>query len=445
VTRNSRSLVVAFLAVVVCLPAKAFTQVLQPPPGQPQGLFGAVRSDNVRTRLDITASLVEGYDSDVPTTLLSTIDPGSLQSRGFTTIANGTAAYAWRGARVDVGINANSVIRHYSQSGETKSAGHNAGIGLAARLTDQTTLMVNQAAAYSPSYLSGLFPTGTPVAPGDPGTIAPDYSVSELDAYTYTTTATLRQNLDRRSNLLFSGEYQYSDRSHETEQWQDISAQRISVQYSRNIKRRTALFGRYRYRAGEFGYGGDGRTTEQGVDFGVDHVRALSATRRAVFRFNFGASRADIPVLTLGESPLRRQYLASGDAEIEYQFSRTWHARANYRRALEYVIDIPEPVFANGFGAVVDGLISRRVDVSGSGGYASGESVLNRDSLRFDTYTGDVRVRFSLTRQLATYGEYLYYYYRFRGVQQLFLSVPPGLERSGLRAGLMVWMPALRR
>jgi hypothetical protein len=65
----------------------------------------------------------------------------------------------------------------------------------------------------------------------------------------------------------------------------------------------------------------------------------------------------------------------------------------------------------------------------------------------FDTFTVDVKARVAITRTIATYYEYLYYYYDFRGNTLLLLGpgVPPGLKRNGVRAGLTLWMPAYRR
>ena len=123
----------------------------------------------------------------------------------------------------------------------------------------------------------------------------------------------------------------------------------------------------------------------------------------------------------------------------------SWRRSCRGRGTSRYLADLPVPVFADGVGAAVDGLISRRVDVSASAGYSNGESALSRDSLRFDTYTGNLRVRYALSRTFAMYGEYLYYYYDFRGSAQLLAGIPPGLERNGVRAGLTLWVPALRR
>ena len=90
-------------------------------------------------------------------------------------------------------------------------------------------------------------------------------------------------------------------------------------------------------------------------------------------------------------------------------------------------------------------MLSRRVDLSLTAAYASGESLLSPDSLQFDTYTGDVTIRFALTRSLAIFAEYLYYYYQFRGRAELLIGMPSGLERNGGRVGLTLWVPALRK
>jgi hypothetical protein len=187
------------------------------------------------------------------------------------------------------------------------------------------------------------------------------------------------------------------------------------------------------------------QTTENALEFGVNYSRRLSATRRATLRFNAGASAADVPQPTLSGNVIFRQYLGRGSADFEYQFQRTWQARANYRRGIEYVVDIPEPVFANSVSVGIDGFVAKRVDVAISGGYSSGASILNSSALAFDTYTGNLRVRYALTRLVAMYGEYLYYFYDFAAGTPVIVGVPPGLERHGGRVGFTLWMPALRK
>ena len=439
------SLVAVVIATFVAPTGLASAQGVAPP-RTPQGLFGGIRPDaNATKRLDLTLSLVEGYDDDVPKALQSTVDPTSLQSGGLSTIVNAGAGFAWRGERVEVGANAASALRHYAELGETRSVGHSAGLGMSARLPGRATLLMNQAAAYSPTYLYSLFPTGASIEPGDAATTTPDYSVSDFESYSYTTTMTLRHDLTRRNSVSAAGEFAYTDRLRETALWSDISSYNLRGEYSQGLGRNASVTAEYRYRSGKFGYGGDGITTEMGVSVGVNYTRPLSATRRASVRFNLGSSGTDLPESATNKVGFERQYRAVGDVGVDYQFGRTWQARANLRRGMEYLADLPVPVFADGVGAAVDGLISRRVDVSASAGYSNGESALSRDSLRFDTYTGNLRVRYALSRTFAMYGEYLYYYYDFRGSAQLLAGIPPGLERNGVRAGLTLWVPALRR
>jgi hypothetical protein len=231
----------------------------------------------------------------------------------------------------------------------------------------------------------------------------------------------------------------------ETPQWQDVSAYSIRGRYAHNVSRNTTLSGQVRYRNGQYGYGADGTTTELGADFGLDYAKVLSPTRRASVRLNIGLSGADVPQITAAGNVLNRQYLAIGEVGFEYQFNRTWTGRAYWRRGLEYVIDLPTPVFADGVSVGADGLLSRRMDMTIATGFSSGESLLNRNSLQFDTYTGDLRLRYALTRTWAAYVQYLYYFYDFRERALLLPGIPAGLTRNGARAGITLWVPALRR
>ena len=55
------------------------------------------------------------------------------------------------------------------------------------------------------------------------------------------------------------------------------------------------------------------------------------------------------------------------------------------------------------------------------------------------TSTADVRYRFAINRTLATFAEYVYYYYDFDRSLQLPTGVTPRQQRSSIRIGLTVW------
>jgi len=435
----------ALLVAVVLLAFRDYaTAQVTMPPASTQGLFGSGPAADANTTLDLRVSLIEGYDSDVPRQLVSTIDPVGLQTGGFSTLFDAGASYAWRRNKTGIAANATSVLRHYADLGSTKSVGHSAGIGLNAETLGGTGLVVNQSAAFTPGYLFGLFPTVGELEPGDSGMTAPDYAVSDFESYTYTTTMALSHNIGSRSTVSATGEFQYTDRLKERERWTDLSSYLLRTQYSRNATRNTAVSTEIRYRSGVFGYGGDGHSNELALNIGVDFSRPISATRRTSFSVRLGLSAANYKAIP-GLADFQRQRQAVGDVSFSYPFNQTWVATAGVRRGLEYVADLPTPVVSNGATASVIGLLTRRVDVVFSAAYATGESALNRNALFFDTYTADVRLRYAVSRMFALFGEYLYYYYDFQNGALLLAGMPPGLERNGVRAGLTLWMPALRR
>jgi hypothetical protein len=111
---------------------------------------------------------------------------------------------------------------------------------------------------------------------------------------------------------------------------------------------------------------------------------------------------------------------------------------------MEYVPALTEPVFSDGVSASIDGTITRRLDLTISGAYTNGESVFQGTSA-FDSYNGDLRLRYALNRTLATYIQYLYYVYDFGGNTRLAAGMAPRLERNAVRAGFMLWLPVVKR
>jgi hypothetical protein len=411
-----------------------------------EGLFGGIRPDvNAPKRLDFNVSLLEGYDEDIPTEAQSRIDRSTPQSGGLSTIVNASAAYGTHSDRTDVGANASSMVRYYSEVGGARSVAHSAGFGISTRLPGHVTLFANQAASYSPLYFYGLFPRTVDIEPGYAASTLPDYAVTDFYATNYLSTLTLRHDLGRRSNVSVGGDYTYTDRHNETDNWQDASAYRVRGGYSVGTTRNTRLTVLGSYRSGELGYLADRVTSEVGMDALWDYTRPLSGTRSLTITLGVGVSGADIPQTIQGVNVVRRQYKSVGSVRFGYPFGRTWYLQGNFRRGLEYVMDLPTPVFGNGAIVTLEGLLSRRVDLTATAGYSAGASVLSQQRQQYDTYAADVRIRFAINEMLATHVGYLYYYYDFFGPIELTTGLPLGLQRNAVRVGLSLWVPALRR
>lgn len=467
VTPNPRLLVLAIAAVVVAGVAPAFAQATGSAPPS-NGLFGGGTSDaKAGQTLNLTLALSSAYDGD------ASVEAGPVVnqllgpvSTAYSTLLDGSAQYGWQGRAVQVRATGASTLRHDRFSREISGGSQEATAGLNARLPWRTTLSASQTATYSPSYpyLYGVFPrvgaTGLEEAPA----AAPDSHASDFQSYyAYGTQMTLAHAFTRRSSVSAIADRYEMDYRGKTTGQPELDSYGMTGLFTQQVSRTTNATARYRYRSGSFAFGSGAATTaistetgtetsaetatstEHGVEIGVGHTWRLSGARRITFDVGLGSSVVmprDPPV---GVSDRGRASRLTGQVGLAYLFGRTWKAGASYHQGVDYVPGLTEPVSTDGVTARIDGLITRRIDVLVSADYASGESALSRNTPIFDTYTGSARLRYALARTLAVYVGYLYYFHDFRGNMQLAPGMPQSLERSSVRAGLTLLVPALGR
>ena len=104
-----------------------------------------------------------------------------------------------------------------------------------------------------------------------------------------------------------------------------------------------------------------------------------------------------------------------------------------------YLAALSEPVVTDGGRLRVSGVMSRRVDVAIQARYGVGTSVASSGSGRLRTASGDARVRFALTRSLAVFGEYVYYFYDSGGQRGLGPDLPAEHGQHSVRLGVMLF------
>lgn len=414
-----------------------------------RGLFGGRGSDTGRQALNVSATLVQAYD-DIRSPESGGTEPRPATRGGYFAMLQAAADYAWGGQAAQLTANAASAGRYFGHAGQIDALSYSAGIGLSMSPDRRTTVLVGQTASYSPSYLFRLFPAADESA-GEPPSIAPDYAIDDEASLVSTTTASVSRGVTRRGALSGLVDYSTTNFQGHTSQANQASYG-VRAGFSRTVGRRSGLRAGYHYRNADFGALTTGPTVEHGLQLGVNHTRLLSATRSASFSFDLGLSAADHPALSAadhltpdGGQPGRGSlYRATTNATASYQFGRAWQVRGAYRRSLEYMSELIEPVFTGGVTAAVGGLISRRLDLLIAGGYSSGEgAVLSTSS--FTTYTANVRSRLAVTQTLAIYLQYLYYFYEFGGETLLAPGLSPRFERNGVRVGVAVWLPAFKR
>jgi hypothetical protein len=416
-----------------------------------RALFGHGNQGNEGELLNVSAVVAEAYDDN----LLADgggLTPGAATLTGRYSMFLGSAEYAWTTERLQLGVTGASAFRYYSQVGDVISVSQIAGVGLSAELSKRLTLAINESFAYSPSYLSRLFPGVADTRLGDTQPASPNYAATDTSSYSYVTAVSLSHGISRHGQLRVSGDYTQTDFNGAAALRRNGSSYGGKAEFSRTLGRHSAFNTAYRYTAGDYGFAAVGKSTEHGLDFGFEHTKVLSATRTAVYSFNVGASRAVVPPVAISGGQAEttiaasndRLYRVTGDGSVVYQFSRTGEFRASYRRGVEYVVELTQPVFIDGVALSVTTSPARRMDVIAGAGYSSGASALQQTS-RFNTYTADVQTHYKFNQMLSAYVEYIYYVYDFSKNPLLAPTLPRQLQRNGLRAGLMLSAPLVRR
>jgi hypothetical protein len=437
------SVLVAVAAALICAPTLAYAQA--DGPSRPfRVVFGGAGAGRVLHHvLDVTTSVAGGYDDNVLADVGGVLPGAQVSGNYFTFLP--AARYGWQGTRVQIGASGASALRQYGTLG-VRTFSHTGAVGLTARVGGRTTVFVNQAAAYSPSYLLGLFPPGAAPTPGEAIPAGLDAAATQVNALSYGTSASITHDVSRRSALSLTGDFSRTDFTGGSLAQRDTTSSDIGGRFSRRVARNWMFSAGYGYRSGTLGSQTGGSASEQLVEFGVDHDRPVSATRRAFFGVSVGTSvlRA---VSALDDAPAaeRRYHLVSGEARAGYQFGRSWQARGTYQRGLEYVAGLDVPVLRDGVSAELDGALTRRVEFLAAARYASGGSAVSAATSTFTSYMTDVQIRRAFTHGVAAYAEYSYYYYDFRGTTLLAPGVPPTVARNGVRAGLSVWIRPVGR
>jgi hypothetical protein len=420
----------AITALALASGTSAFAQ-------QTGGLFGATRSDSAdRDRLNVTMMFAEAFDTELPPYALAQASQVTPQSGGFSTMAIGTAEYAHTRRRARIAATAQTSFRYFGSIDRVDPIGHSAGVGANIRLTRIANLQLDQSAAYSPSYLYNLIPSTTPPVLGDTIETAPDYHIVQDDSYSYRSGVTLAiGGTDRGPSVRVAGGYDRTRYLSERTDRTRLATYSGRTTFTQHLRRNVGLSAEYEYRTGDYGIG---LATEHRVSIGADYTLRLSTSRRATFRFNVGRSLLDVPELSLDGATSGRVDRMSGDASVTYQLRRGWHVSANVRRSVEYTPLFREPVLSDGASLSLTSLVTRRLDVTATAGYANGASALNgRDTLK--TYVGDVIARFALKRWVALYGEYVYFHYDLSGRERLVPNLPAQFKQHGIRIGVALW------
>lgn len=133
-------------------------------------------------------------------------------------------------------------------------------------------------------------------------------------------------------------------------------------------------------------------------------------------------------------------------AGVNHMIGRTWTLAARYRREVRFLEGFDQPFASNSASGSLSGYAGRRWMLIFSGGISRGEAGQGgADGRGFDGDSATAEVQYALTSRLALFGHYAFYRYRFGPdvvVPELALSA---LSRSGVRAGVTLWLPLVSK
>ena len=447
--RYSFPLVARIVSAAVCVTLVAARPALSQNtnPRRPSGgLFGGLGSGNSE-RLSVTFEAAEGYDSQLPVEREAAVVGGGLSSEGFSTVFGGSASFTQNGRRLQFGASASTAFKYYQELERLDALSHGAAFGLGIGLPNGGRFDINEALAYSPSYLYQLFPQGEPPALGESIPLNPDYRIDQTASYSSITRAALQFGSSRGTSFTSTAEYQVTNYRDETTGLSGVDTRTVGASVSHAVSRNFSFSGGYQYGSGTVGFSGP--SYEHEVPVGFEYSLALSASRRLNIRVNAAPAWLKIAPSAFGidsSEPLRDYFFRmQGSANVSYPFKRNWNAGVNYDRSVQYLMGTTAPLLSDGIGAGLTGMISRRIDLTASGGYASAVSAQVGTRQQLNTYTAEVRIRYAFRRSMAVYSEYLYYYYDQDGLLNLAPGLPRVFEQHGVRVGFTLFVDALGR
>jgi hypothetical protein len=276
---------------------------------------------------------------------------------------------------------------------------------------------------------------GTPI---DVPTVSADgtLAVDAREAYLSTTGLGVSHAFSSRSSI--SGSYGIRMAAFSSSNENDLTSQAASLHYRYQVSRYAALRAGYGVQQGRYATAGGSSTVQiHSFDLGADYSRPLSFSRRTFINFNVGSSAVE------GFSG-DRVYRIVGQAGLRHEMGRTWKLQGNYHRGAGLMEGLAAPVFSDSVTATLAGFITNRLDLVVEGAFTEGEVGVTATRNPFDSVTGTARLRWGITRSVASFAEYFYYRYGFDRTFALPADMPRSTDRQGVRVGLMLFVPVIQ-
>lgn len=432
-------------------PAQPVTQP-QEPDGPFRELFVRPRRQSGQS-LTFSLSGYGGYDDNVIGDQSGPAADPRAQTGGSSLLGgDASLQYSKASRRASFAANLGGSYHYFPSQSSLSTSAVSAGVGLSYQLGHRTTMRLDEGFSYQPYYQLGLFPgLGEP----DLGAAIPsnlDFVVLKRQSILTTSTASVEQQLSRRSTLTFDGQFftQTLDQPASTTttgagttttpaSTDNVSGYTAGIHFKRQLTRYLSLRLGDEFR--HFVYPAPDRRVLQGnnIDAGVDYSRSLPFSRHTSLSFRTGSAIVSIEG--------RRYGNVTGSASLVHLFSRNWQGSLSYNRDMSFVQTLSQPLFGDSASAALQGIMYRKLLLSISGGYMSGRlgySKEEQDSSKLRTGTGALTLAYAITNALRANLSYTYFSYNFSGDALLPVGLQPSFDRNSVRGGLSLVLPLIR-
>jgi hypothetical protein len=432
------------LPVCAQQPVDRGTQPSQPGGRAYQGLFGQQPITAQGEALTFVGSLSGGYDENVFAGS-GTSGSATRQEEGWIGVATGQLVYQQNTSRRRLEAGAVGGVQ-YSPTFEDDFA-RNGSIfaNLSQDLTTRWSLGLSGRVGYRDRLRFAQVPDGGGgLAPLPPGGVDDDLegegSIAERPSVIYSGGGNVSYRVSPRGTftaLAHASHVDYLD----DDQQQDIWS--AGARYRYRVTSYFSADAGYGYREGNYARGaaGDQVSRSHSILAGGDYSRPLSPSRRTYLTLGIGSAIYSRDRAAADQGNL---YRLIGNARLTHEFGQSWQFTAGYRRGVQWLFYSPEPVFVDNVDLTLSGYFSPQWSLSVLSFYSNGQLAATAQARPLDRFGNTVRLQYAMTRSLAAFAQYIYYYYLTDPITAAQLGIAPEYDRNGFRIGLTTFVPLMR-
>lgn len=347
----------------------------------------------------------------------------TLQSRRIYEGAQTRLSFRRQRTRSLINFESTSALRYYPGLHDVTTSQHGGNLAASFALSSRVKLQIGLAGAYSPYY---EFHPGQG-ASGPTGSPEQDFSITRQRTLGYGALGALTIATTRHSEFTIDGGGRYTQFLGAPDFFSHSAGARFSKRMSRDV---SLVLG---YSSGFLGRS-DGRgTLTSNIDAGINYNRGFLISPKTTLGFSTGSA---IVAARGGQ-----QFELIGAAFLKHQVSGRWSTEATVSRGLQTIDTAPRPFIGETVTASFSGYLTRRIGVRLAPSYGHGTDVADVAG-SYRSYSTQARIDVAFSRFWAVYVEHFLYNYRMTGGAGI--SLPPGLDRQGVRTGLVLWAPLVR-